>query len=119
MLFYSQDTQITLFGQWHLRGDVMSDDGIGNGCGPEWMPRFIKTALFDWFHEASCNKHDEGYINGGDKERRKHCDKKFLEAMKRDSMRKRGLQRAIRLTQAYAFYYAVRGYGWTAFNYHD
>ena len=41
----------------------------GNGCGPDWVPRKIKSLLFDWFFEASCDKHDAGYAEGGDEAR--------------------------------------------------
>lgn len=89
----------------------------GNGCGPEQVPRIIKSLLFDWFHEASCAKHDEGYNEGGDEARRKVCDDKFYEAMKRDSNRHRGLSRLVRRVQAAIFYGLVRKFGKPAFNY--
>lgn len=88
-----------------------------NGCGPSWLPRKIKSALFDWFFEASCDKHDEGYTKGGDEARRKVCDDKFLAAMRRDTLKQRGLKRGIRWVQAYAFYGAVRVFGWSSFRY--
>ncbi len=91
----------------------------GNGCGPGWVPRRVKSALFDWFFEASCDKHDEGYEEGGDEARRLECDRKFWQAMKRDTLRKRGLQRAVRWAQAGAFYGLVRVFGSSRFNYHD
>lgn len=83
------------------------------------MPKWIKSALFDWFHEASCNKHDEGYEEGGNEARRKVCDRKFYEAMKMDSLNHRGLSRFVRLTQAVAYYMIVRNFGWMQFNYKD
>ena len=89
----------------------------GNGCGPEWCPKWIKSLLFDWFFEASCNIHDVGYDIGGDEARRKVCDEKFLAAMKRDTLRKRGLQRLARWVQAYAYYGLVRVFGRFIFNY--
>jgi len=91
----------------------------GNGCGAEWMPRKVKAMLFDWFFEASCNKHDEGYSEGGNEARRKHCDKMFYAAMKRDSLKHRGAARFVRLAQAAVYYAAVRGFGWMHFNYRD
>ncbi len=90
---------------------------MGNGCGPEWVPRKLKSLLFDWFHEASCAKHDEGYEEGGDEARRKICDKKFYESMKRDSNKHRGLSRLVRRTQAIIFYNLVRIGGKNSFNY--
>ena len=90
-----------------------------NGCGPEWLPQWIKSALFDWFHEASCDKHDEGYAEGGNEARRAECDRKFWEAMTRDSLRHNGLSRFVRLSQAVVFYGLVRALGWMQFNYKD
>ena len=57
---------------------------MSNGCGPQWFERFALTRwfreyLFDWFFEASCNKHDEGYAQGGDEIRRFECDWKFYQ----------------------------------------
>ena len=90
----------------------------GNGCGPDWVPRWIKSALFDWFHEASCDKHDEGYSKGGDEARRKVCDKKFLEAMLRDTLRQPTIpSRKIAFVQAWAYYGLVRVFGKSSFNY--
>ena len=89
----------------------------GNGCGPAWLPSVVKSALFDWFFEASCDKHDVDYTIGGDEARRKECDEKFLAAMRRDTLRKRGLQRLVRWGQAYAFYGMVRAFGASQFNY--
>ena len=89
----------------------------GNGCGPSWMPRWIKSALFDWFFEASCARHDEGYEEGGTEARRKVCDDKFLEAMRMDTLRYRGAQRLLRWSQAYVFYAMVRVFGWMTFKY--
>lgn len=90
-----------------------------NGCGPAWMPRWIKSFLFDWFFEASCNKHDEGYVKGGDELYRFECDWKFWLAMKRDTLRHKGGRRLIRFTQAILFFLIVRLFGWTRFNYHE
>lgn len=93
-----------------------------NGCGPEWMDKWgwsrkLQDGLFDWFHEASCDKHDEGYAEGGGRKRRKVCDEKFLDAMLRDSDVLRGTKRSIAMSQAYAFYGLVRAFGWLHFNY--
>jgi hypothetical protein len=88
-----------------------------NGCGPEWMPKSLKSLFFDWFFEASCNKHDEGYEIGGDEVKRFECDWKFFQAMKRDTLRMRGISRFFRWIQAITFFVLVRGYGWIYFNY--
>ena len=91
----------------------------GNGCGPAMMPRWIKSLLFDWFFEASCDKHDIGYSQGGDETRRLECDTKFWEAMKRDTLRYSGPKRLIRWCQAILFFSLVRLFGWTFFNYKE
>ncbi|GAB3099649.1 hypothetical protein G8770_03500 [Aestuariicella hydrocarbonica] len=88
-----------------------------NGCGPGWLPRWLKAMLFDWFFEASCNKHDEGYEQGGDEIRRFECDWKFFQAMRRDTLRFRGLARLIRWCQALFYFAMVRMFGWIQFNY--
>lgn len=92
---------------------------MDNGCGPVWFPQFLKDWLFNWFFEASCNKHDEGYRNGGDEVRRFECDWKFWQAMKRDTLKQRGLKRFIRWLQALLFFMFVRTLGWTRFNYKE
>lgn len=91
----------------------------GNGCGPAWLPQWIKSLLFDWFFKASCNKHDEGYRAGGDEIRRFECDWKFWLAMREDTLRYRGIKRFVRWLQALVFFLFVRGLGWTRFNYHE
>jgi hypothetical protein len=90
---------------------------MNNGCGPGWLPYWIKELLFNWFFEASCNVHDEGYREGGDETRRALCDYKFWLAMRRDTLRQRDIQRLLRWLQALVFYALVRLFGWTRFNY--
>jgi hypothetical protein len=89
-----------------------------DACGPTWLPTVIRRPLFGWFFEASCRKHDEGYGVGGDAARRKVCDKKFLQAMLKDSKRST-LTRVPKAVVAYAFYAAVRVGGSLSFNYTD
>lgn len=88
-----------------------------NGCGPAWLPRWLTRALFDWFFEASCDKHDEGYAQGGDEVRRFECDYKFWQAMRRDTLRQRGPVRLVCWLQAAAFFSMVRLFGRSRFNY--
>ncbi len=88
-----------------------------DGCGPEWIPKVIKDALFNWFFEASCHKHDAGYAEGGDESRRKICDRNFWLAMRRDALRYEGITRLLAWTLAIVYYVLVRTLGWTAFNY--
>lgn len=88
-----------------------------NGCGPSWLPSFIKELLFNWFHEASCDKHDEGYEQGGDEVRRFECDWKFWLAMHRDTLRLKGVKRWLAWMHAVLFFAFVRLLGWVQFNY--
>jgi len=88
-----------------------------NGCGPEWVPSFLKVKLFNWFFEASCDKHDEGYIEGGNELRRWACDYKFFQAMLRDVKRLKIVHRPAAYVVASTFYLLVVAGGWTSFNY--
>lgn len=90
---------------------------IPNGCGPAWIPRWLTSLLFNWFFEASCIKHDEGYKKGGDEIRRFECDWKFLQAMRRDTKKVRWWLRPIVYVEMLAFFGLVRIGGWLHFNY--
>ena len=90
---------------------------MSNGCGPKWLPDWINKLLFGWFFEASCNKHDEGYAEGGGEARRRQCDKKFLEAMHKDALRHRGPKRLVMLVLSRLYYLGVRSFGWLSFKY--
>jgi hypothetical protein len=89
---------------------------MSNGCGPGWLPKKVNSVLFDWFFEASCNKHDEGYAKGGSAARRKVCDQKFYAAMKRDADMFKGVKRRAMKIQAGMYYGLVRSFGWLHFN---
>ena len=97
-----------------------------NGCGPKsWESNAIGRAglwairhlLLGWFYDASCDRHDEGYREGGDDTRRKVCDDKFLSAMKTDVQRLTPILRPIAYPVAYGMYAAVRLGGKSSFNY--
>lgn len=88
-----------------------------NGCGPYWMPRWLTGLFFGWFFESSCNKHDEGYTQGGDEIRRFECDWKFLQAMRRDIKRIKWYWRLLARPVAYLFFGLVRMFGWLYFSY--
>lgn len=88
-----------------------------NGCGPVWLPGWIKALLFNWFFEASCDKHDIGYAQGGDEVRRFECDWKFLHAMLRDTRRQKGYLKPLCYLLAWVFFALVRLFGWLQFNY--
>lgn len=88
-----------------------------NGCGPAWMPSIFKKALFNWFFEASCDKHDEGYDIGGDEVRRFECDWRFWQAMKRDALRYKGPVRVVCYVTAIVYFLLVRAFGWTRYEY--
>lgn len=88
-----------------------------NGCGPSWIPRKVTWIFFGWFFEASCDKHDVGYRQGGGEIRRFECDWKFLQAMRRDINRLKWYWRPLAFTAALIFFALVRSLGWTQFNY--
>lgn len=90
-----------------------------NGCGPSWLPELIKTLLFNWFFEASCDKHDTGYTEGGDEIRRFECDFKFLRAMLSDAKRQPWYTLPICYAMAVLFFVLVRLFGWLQFNYEE
>jgi hypothetical protein len=88
-----------------------------NGCGPAFLPVWFKKLLFNWFFEASCNKHDEGYAEGGSELRRWECDFKFFRAMVRDASKLAPPLIPLALVEAVVFYLLVIMFGWTRFNY--
>jgi len=88
-----------------------------NGCGPAWLPSWIKALLFNWFFEARCNKHDTGYAQGGDEIRRFECDWKFLRAMFSDAKRQPCYLKPLYYAMAVLFFVLVRLFGWLQFNY--
>lgn len=81
------------------------------------MPSKIRKLLFGWFFEASCLRHDEGYRRGGSEVTRALYDKRFLNAMLKDSYRTTGWVIVPKLITAYLFYGAVRALGFLSFNY--
>lgn len=88
-----------------------------NGCGPEWLPNWIKALFFNWFFEASCDKHDVGYGEGGDEVRRFECDWEFLQAMLRDSKRQEWYAKPPCYLLALIYFCLVRLTGWMFFRY--
>lgn len=52
-----------------------------NGCGPKWVPRWIKKYVLNVYFETECNKHDSDYTVGGSEEDRLKADKDFDDAM--------------------------------------
>lgn len=91
----------------------------GNGCGPDWMPRWMKRVLFDWFFLADCSVHDCCYMRGGDRVDRMRCDYDFWLAMREDTLQFKGPKRLVRWIQALIFYGLVRLFGWSCFKYRD
>ena len=86
-----------------------------NGCGGKggWIkpPKRI-------FFEASCNRHDCGYSQGGCEEDRINCDIVFLKAMLRDCARlPDGARKKKYIVWSHLYFIAVRAYGWKYFNY--
>ena len=75
---------------------------MANGCGPSWMPDFLK----DKYYEDACNEHDRRYEE--QKHTRKQVDILFLIGMlnKSDNLLREG--------QAVTYYCIVRVFGWTS-----
>lgn len=92
---------------------------MNNGIGPYWFPEIIRRNLTlfgsSFFREASWNKHDEGYEAGYPE--RITCDRKFLQAMIRDTSRFNNPYRiAFSIFLAFTFYFAVRLFGMFSYN---
>lgn len=71
------------------------------------------------FFRASCEKHDRGYIKGGDELDRWYCDVRFLNAMRYDVKRyyrRRFFPRLYFLAWCYLYFWAVRLFGRQHFN---
>lgn len=75
---------------------------MANGCGPYWMPEWMKEKHF----EKSCNIHDKDYTDT--KIGRKKADDKFLDNMLENA------ETRPRKAQAYLYYGLVRMFGWTS-----
>jgi len=84
---------------------------ICNGCGKKGG----KLKAPDWFMLADCNHHDYGYYRGHTEEDRKKCDETFLKEMKKDVSRSPFYLKPARWSAAYAYYWAVRWFGKSAF----
>lgn len=97
-------------------------------CGPQWMnnykfTRWLKKLagvyLLGWFFEASCAKHDEGYLKGGNWINKLYCDIRFFAAMIKDAA---GLERLYQqipaMIIAFVYFILVLCFGWFSFNYH-
>ena len=99
----------------------------GNGCGPTWMDKyvwsiwikvFVAKYFLGWFFHASCNKHDEGYAEGGDWVRKIYCDLRFFAAMVKDVGRlDRWYKQVPALAVAYVYFWLVLLVGWFSFEY--
>ena len=69
--------------RWHELTPIQQAD-FGNGCGVSWMPNWLTSLFFGWFFEASCRRHDFGYVRGGTENDRVRVDLGFLRSMWRD-----------------------------------
>lgn len=92
---------------------------ISNGIGPIWFPKRLRAWLTtfgeNFFSEASWQRHDEGYARGSPA--RDVCDRKFLEAMLRDSSAAKTTIKIFKsLLLAVIFWIAVRLFGWLSYN---
>ena len=86
-------------------------------CGPRWVPSAVRKALFGWFFEASCLRHDQGYKRGGSEVDRLYMDTKFLMAMLRDTVEGKKYLMPLKMIVAIGFFIAVRVGGWLTFEY--
>lgn len=70
--------------------DFLHKAGIINGCGGkwQWFLVFILKRISPYWIQASCDRHDIGYLKWGTEKRRRHCDMRFLEAMLNDGFTK-------------------------------
>lgn len=89
----------------------------GNGCGPAWLPKWLKKLLFGWFFEASCKRHDFAYSRGGDEADRHEADQGFLNAMLRDVKKLKWYLQVPAYIEAWCFYGLVRVFGSWSFTY--
>lgn len=90
---------------------------FGNGCGPDWLPRWMARLLFGWFFEASCRRHDFAYTRGGDDKDRLAADRGFFKAMLRDVKRLHWSLQLPAYAEALAFYGIARLLGRWQFHY--
>lgn len=88
-----------------------------NGCGPNWLPKKIKDLFFNWFFEASCNKHDRNYSKGKTELDRWKYDFIFLNCMLQDAKQQPKRQRLLAYSLAFIFYLTVVLFGWIQFKY--
>lgn len=84
--------------------DVMLAVAV-NGCGPEGFGGLVPDFCF----EECCNEHDRCYSRGGSEADRLKCDIDFLECMKGEGPD----------WLADIYYWGVRTFGESVFNYHD
>jgi hypothetical protein len=89
---------------------------IVNGCGGKGG--FIKPP-YRAFYKASCDHHDFGYWRGGNREDKKRCDNRFLEAMMADVARLPWWKRPYYYMWCRAYYIAVVKCGDTFFYFTD
>ena len=88
-----------------------------NGCGPKWLPQWIKDNLLNCYFRVECDEHDRQYKVGGTEHSRLVYDKIFFFEMCEVANKFTGVGNYSRLAVALFFYWAVRLLGWTRFNY--
>lgn len=103
-----------------VRWDELTEEqqkAYGNGCGPAWLPKWLKKLLFGWFFEASCKRHDFAYSRGGDEADRHEADYGFMRAMLDDVARLPWYLQLPAYIEAWCFFVIVRVFGSLAFDY--
>lgn len=84
-----------------------------NRCGWKWIP--IKPPYW-WLHNASCEIHDENYLNGGTREDRLSADVGFLWRMIQDANELSYNTKRVAVLWACIYYFFVRCFGWISFS---
>lgn len=60
----------------------MTKNDVGNGCGPRWMPKWMKGKTP---FEDHCDLHDNAYNEGKTAEDKREADEQFLQDMLEDT----------------------------------
>lgn len=68
----------------------LENAGLVNGCWGkwQWLLVYILKRLSPYWIQASCDRHDIGYLKWWTEKRRRHCDMRFLETMLNDGFTK-------------------------------
>ncbi len=91
--------------------------------GPGWLPQWFcnkMTGLFRRLYEIAVQeRHDFGYMVGGNADFRYKCDRKLLEMMRADCDRFNGEKKRLACFVSDLIYLVVRLFGWLSFNWRE